>query len=154
RYDRPPLGGASNRHLGGTTSASWARKARQGRYGRFLDRLRMPFPSCRGRDAEPVAWTIEERSLTSDTGRAPSTTAPAEIPSMKRLMASRYTVLASSLLVAMLAWRAQARGAQLTLTWTPGSTDELGFAVERGIGTGDAFGEVARTGHGVTTYVD
>src|SRR5262249_31557548 len=39
-------------------------------------------------------------------------------------------------------------------TWTAGSTDELGFSVERSLGAQGTFSEVARTGPGITSFVD
>ena len=54
----------------------------------------------------------------------------------------------------VLTWHADAMAAMLTLTWTDNSTDELGFAIDRRLGTTGAFGEIATTGPGVTTYVD
>jgi hypothetical protein len=42
-------------------------------------------------------------------------------------------LLASSLLVTIIAWHADAIAAQLTLTSTDNSTDEQGFSIERSV---------------------
>jgi len=63
-------------------------------------------------------------------------------------------VIASSMLLAIMAWHATAIAAQLTLSWTAGSTDELGFSIERGAGTAETFGEIITTGPGITSYID
>jgi hypothetical protein len=51
-------------------------------------------------------------------------------------------------------WHGAALAAQLTLTWTAGSSDEQGFSVERAIGSGGTFTEVARPGAGVASFLD
>jgi hypothetical protein len=63
-------------------------------------------------------------------------------------------VIAASMILTVLTWHAEAMAAKLTLTWTDNSTDELGFAIDRSVGTTGAFGEIATTGPSVTTYVD
>ena len=69
--------------------------------------------------------------------------------------ASRRLLFASSTLLAMmLAWQVDAIAAQLTLTWSDSSADEVGFAIERSLGSGGPFTETARTGLGITAYSD
>ncbi|MBI3031702.1 MAG: fibronectin type III domain-containing protein, partial [Candidatus Rokubacteria bacterium] len=51
-------------------------------------------------------------------------------------------------------WHEQADAAQLTLTWADNSDNEDGFRIERKIGTGGTFGEIATVGANVITYVD
>jgi hypothetical protein len=62
--------------------------------------------------------------------------------------------VATFLLLTMLAWRADAIAAQLTVTWVANSIDEVGFSLERSTGTSEAFTEIAMTGPGITTDVD
>jgi List-Bact-rpt repeat protein len=60
----------------------------------------------------------------------------------------------SAMALIVLAWPLAGIAAQLSLTWSDASTNELGFSVERSTGTTGAFSEVARTGSGGTTYTD
>src|SRR5215510_11840478 len=85
----------------------------------------------------------------------PSSLSVTEVLGMRRLgAASRRIVMTLSMLLTVLASFADAVAAQLTLTWTAGSTDELGFSVKRSLGDQGTFSEVARTGHGVTSFID
>jgi Bacterial Ig domain len=74
------------------------------------------------------------------------------VSSFKR--SSHRVAAAAILFLTILAWHAEATAAQRTLTWVDNSVDEAGFAVERSTGVTGAFAEIARTGAGVTTYVD
>src|SRR5215510_4535282 len=85
----------------------------------------------------------------------PSSLSVTEVLGMRRLGAApRRIVMTLSMLLTVLASFADAVAAQLTLTWTAGSTDELGFSVKRSLGDQGTFSEVARTGHGVTSFID
>jgi hypothetical protein len=65
---------------------------------------------------------------------------------------SRRVVIAFFLAIA--AWRDEAVGGQLSLTWVNNATNEAGFSIERSSGTTEAFAELTSTPAGVTTYTD
>jgi hypothetical protein len=58
------------------------------------------------------------------------------------------------LFLSIIAWRLEAVGGQLSLSWLTTSIDELGFSIERSTGPTGTFAEIARTAAGVTTYTD
>ena len=62
--------------------------------------------------------------------------------------------LAAVVLLALLAWHAEATAAQLTLTWANNNVDPVWFSVERSTGGPGAYAPLATTGTGVTTYAD
>jgi hypothetical protein len=62
--------------------------------------------------------------------------------------------VAAFLLMTSFTWPGEAIAAQLSLTWSDSSIDEVGFAIERSPETAGTFAEIAETGSGVTGYVD
>jgi hypothetical protein len=66
----------------------------------------------------------------------------------QRVLAFAFTLLAT------LGGHVEARAAQLTLAWADASSDEVGFSIERSIGTGNNYEEIGTTSAGVTKYVD
>ena len=58
------------------------------------------------------------------------------------------------LLVAAAAWPVHAFAAQLTLTWTDASDNEVGFKIERRPGLTETYAEISRPGADTTAYVD
>ena len=67
---------------------------------------------------------------------------------------SRYLVVASFALLTIIAWRVEAMGAQLTLTWIAGSSNQTGFSIERSTGTTGTFAEIITTGPSAASYTD
>src|SRR5262249_28182989 len=59
-----------------------------------------------------------------------------------------------SLLVAATIYHAEATAAQLALTWTDNSTNEIGFKVERKTEVSSIYTQVATVGLNVTSYTD
>jgi hypothetical protein len=66
----------------------------------------------------------------------------------------RGVLAVSLLLLATLAEPLESTGGQLSLSWIDASADELGFSVERSVGSEHAFDVLASTGPGITTYTD
>lgn len=58
------------------------------------------------------------------------------------------------LFLATAAWPLQASAAQLALTWTDASDNEVGFKIERRTGLTETYAEIARPGADTTSYVD
>jgi hypothetical protein len=67
---------------------------------------------------------------------------------------SRRVFVASLLFLTITAWRVEAIGGQLSLTWLDNSTGEIGFSIERSTGTTGTYVEVAAIGSGVMAYTD
>jgi len=67
---------------------------------------------------------------------------------------ARLALLTAALLLASLAWPRAATAAQLTLTWTDNSNNEDGFKIERKLGPGGSFSQIATAGANSTSYVD
>jgi len=67
---------------------------------------------------------------------------------------SRRLAIAASAVLIILGCHVGAMGAQLTLAWVDTADNELGFAIERSLGTAGTFAEIGATGEGVTEYVD
>jgi Divergent InlB B-repeat domain len=74
------------------------------------------------------------------------------VSSLKR--PSHRVAVATLLLLAMLAWHAEAIAAQLTASWVNNAADAVGLSVERSTGSTGAFTEILTTGPAVTTYTD
>ncbi|MGH7893978.1 MAG: InlB B-repeat-containing protein [Candidatus Binatia bacterium] len=62
--------------------------------------------------------------------------------------------IASSVLLTIIGWHVEVTAAQLTLTWEETSTNELGFSIERSVGTTGTFAEIATMGPSTITYAD
>jgi hypothetical protein len=63
--------------------------------------------------------------------------------------------VAGFLLLALLAGYWEVHAGQLTLTWVENAMDaQLGFSIERSIGTSSVFAVIATVGAGVTAYTD
>jgi hypothetical protein len=54
----------------------------------------------------------------------------------------------------LFAWQTGASAVQLTLAWTDNSTNETGFAIERGTVTTGPFAEIGESGPGATSFTD
>jgi len=67
---------------------------------------------------------------------------------------SRRVAVATLVLLAMSAWRAEAVAAQLTASWVNNTADAVGLSVERSTGTTGAFAEITTAGPTATTYLD
>lgn len=70
------------------------------------------------------------------------------------LVIASFLLIASSPLLILVRWNGVAIAGQLTAMWVDGSTDELGFSVERSTGTTGTFAEIGTTGTGITIYTD
>ncbi len=75
-------------------------------------------------------------------------------PVIRLRTTSRRLLIASSILLTIIAWQVEALATQLTLTWADGSTNEQGYSIERGPGTTGPLNQIITTGPGVTTYTD
>lgn len=98
----------------------------------------------------------------SDTGLTPSTTYGYRLFAVNGIgdsaasnIAEATTLAAVTIPNAPSALNAVAISAsRIDLTWTDNSTDESGFTIERALGAGGAFAQVASVGAGVVAYSD
>src|SRR5215467_13430309 len=67
---------------------------------------------------------------------------------------SQRFVAFAFIVIAGLGWHVGASAAQLTLAWVDSSSDEIGFSIERSIGSDNAYEAIGTTSAGVTQYVD